>query len=200
MLFQPTLPHRERQYQSFQISRLHDFNPRSRTGSDAVDRHRTVLVFCISTHAPAQGATCCRCSSGSRSRISTHAPAQGATCTFPSLRTRIVFKFQPTLPHRERRLPSRGQTPAWYFNPRSRTGSDQSCSALSIHRPDFNPRSRTGSDSSSSASSISAKISTHAPAQGATRPDLALSIWDGFQPTLPHRERPTTGFRSWRRK
>ena len=101
-------------------------------------------------------------------------------------------RFQPTLPHRERRgaglnrqfavyisthAPAQGATeeaPArtcpWRdFNPRSRTGSDGKRPGQRPGLADFNPRSRTGSDSHATDFSHAQGISTHAPAQGATR-------------------------------
>ena len=55
------------------------------------------------------------------------------------------------------------------FNPRSRTGSD--CGEQVYHKvhQNFNPRSRTGSDTSVRLPGWEEKISTHAPAQGATK-------------------------------
>ena len=86
----------------------------------------------ISTHAPAQGATANLKLAIQVQEISTHAPAQGATdptCFWsrselyfnPRSRTgsdscsgssaEVVSSFQPTLPHRERRLPGRFPRP-----------------------------------------------------------------------------------------
>ena len=77
-----------------------DFNPRSRTGSDSIQKVAAHLHY-ISIHAPAQGATQIPGTSLIPFGISIHAPAQGAT-------------FHT----------SQGIMEKIYFNPRSRTGSD----------------------------------------------------------------------------
>ena len=145
---------------------LQYFNPRSRTGSDKKppqsERGRN-----ISTHAPAQGATCIHLSATSQVEISTHAPAQGATLRILDLSPALNL-FQPTLPHRERRRWA--APPRWppYFNPRSRTGSDAADEILQLIIPAFQPtlphRERRKKFKDSSLDRI-------------------------FQPTLPHRER-----------
>ena len=78
-----------------------DFNPRSREGSDqpSVDAK---LSYAISIHAPAKGATRMYSSPSRWTGISIHAPAKGAT-----------------------RTPVRLCLGRWYFNPRSREGSDR---------------------------------------------------------------------------
>ena len=121
-----------------------NFNPRSRTGSDAVKSGDTE-AFTISTHAPAQGATCVVAAGAGRATISTHAPAQGAT-----------------------KLDRQLAVLAKHFNPRSRTGSDPKMVVAGSWRRYFNPRSRTGSDCLATPAEQSKCISTHAPAQGAT--------------------------------
>ena len=102
---------------------IFDFNPRSREGSDFAYR-AYYAVLSISIHAPARGATSSPSGTASRS-----------------------FRFQSTLPRGERRIfadpcvlppyisihaPARGATGNgkcrsqifYYFNPRSREGSD----------------------------------------------------------------------------
>ncbi len=79
-IFQPTLPHRERLFSTRQrLQKIIYFNPRSRTGSDMTRRTPYPATKAISTHAPAQGAT-----------------------RFPGLFPPFRERFQPTLPHRER--------------------------------------------------------------------------------------------------
>ena len=56
LLFQPTLPHRERRNVPLKVVIKQNFNPRSRTGSDQPQQW-TRTNYGISTHAPAQGAT-----------------------------------------------------------------------------------------------------------------------------------------------
>ncbi len=149
-------------------ARPSDFNPRSRTGSDAPRG-----IF-----------------GGQRRDISIHAPAQGATGR--SVAGGASSLFQSTLPHRERRIryvnishcsgmisihaPAQGATIT--------KNSEEQRKRISIHAPAqgatraagtaacgkkyFNPRSRTGSDS----------------------PLTSPGRWHRrFQSTLPHRER-----------
>ena len=120
--FQSTLPHGERRsVPSRASSATHDFNPRSRMGSDPGVRQGRRRVG-ISIHAPAWGATVpagdYQCGHGFQSTlphgerpnlmslfyatgdISIHAPAWGATAA--PLLTTINWGFQSTLPHGER--------------------------------------------------------------------------------------------------
>ncbi len=103
-------------------------------------------------------------------------------------------RFQPTLPHRERPKNYELTDILTNFNPRSRTGSDLHPKPGSLLHPYFNPRSRTGSDQPAAFPALSAVISTHAPAQGATVLMCRISaLVILFQPTLPHRERRGAG-------
>ena len=142
------------------------FNPRSREGSD----FQIVIAFKrrkISIHAPAKGATP---SSDFRIRfydISIHAPAKGATYYWDN--SQMSVKFQSTLPRRERLDNIALTRLGWYFNPRSREGSDALFPVGGFVFDHFNPRSREGSDLTS----------------------LVIgSQQDVFQSTLPRRERP----------
>ena len=167
-----------------------NFNPRSRMGSDHItDLHRCIHS-CISIHAPAWGATKINRILEIFVSISIHAPAWGATAA-ASLIVSLHPIFQSTLPHGERLpfvlccFPNR-----YYFNPRSRMGSDfYSSSHVPVtllfqstlphgerqrnrnRRLDhfhFNPRSRMGSDLQVSIRYCAWDISIHAPAWGAT--------------------------------
>ena len=111
--------------------------------------------------------------------ISIHAPAKGATVA-GSPQT-LISSFQSTLPRRERQ----GHQDAtggrdFYFNPRSREGSDRPSSARPTRPRHFNPRSREGSD---------------------LRHDVCSAAPHPFQSTLPRRERlrVLTGLRQARR-
>ena len=77
-LFQPTLPHRERRPPASAGETGHDFNPRSRTGSDpALGRGKCELINFnprSRTGSDAAGGE-----EADPAGISTHAPAQGAT-------------------------------------------------------------------------------------------------------------------------
>ena len=76
------------------------FNPRSRKGSDCVEHIASPLMFLISIHAPAKGAT---------RMVKKGSPKKGFQSTLPQ-RERLdstgalywAVKFQSTLPQRER--------------------------------------------------------------------------------------------------
>ena len=99
-LFQSTLPRGERLVSLVVLPVAHDFNPRSREGSDIVDMQEykyinnfnprsregsdniisaSKLLWRISIHAPARGATNNTVRRWDKCRISIHAPARGAT-------------------------------------------------------------------------------------------------------------------------
>ena len=123
----------------------HDFNPRSREGSDIRSCQHTAPTFLFQSTLPRgerqrpaifNANTCPFQSTLPRGErrlssehvrtsklISIHAPARGATEIF----TRIyaAMQFQSTLPRGERRLSFARLTPInSNFNPRSREGSD----------------------------------------------------------------------------
>ena len=80
-----------------------------------------------------------------------------------------LLRFQSTLPRRERQHKPERATGRKDFNPRSREGSDTQEKLLTESEQYFNPRSREGSDSFSRKNSFSIfHISIHAPAKGAT--------------------------------
>ena len=144
-MFQSTLPHGERRREH--CSRGYDpgFNPRSRTGSDAVCL--CVRYWCyISIHAPARGAT------GSR------------------IGGIMVYQFQSTLPHGERRRGSCSEKRGEDFNPRSRTGSDLPREADRGRPMGFQSTLPHG----------------ERPGYGG----IYGRSWKRFQSTLPHGERP----------
>ena len=59
--------------------------------------------------------------------------------------------------------------PPWYFNPRSRVGSDIRVARTGWEHKYFNPRSRVGSDViGGEIIELELEISIHAPAWGAT--------------------------------
>ena len=81
--FQSTLPQRERLYRQTYCRYQHNFNPRSRKGSDEGPLD-DIMDTAISIHAPAKGATSRRCSSGRvkkyfnpRSRKGSDQPSKG---------------------------------------------------------------------------------------------------------------------------
>ena len=94
-----------------------DFNPRSRKGSDQIERMEPTDLM-ISIHAPARGATATPHESKVYPTISIHAPARGAT--YRRMSCALLNQFQSTLPQGERRS---GQV-------KSKVGS-----IISIHAP-----------------------------------------------------------------
>ena len=99
-LFQSALPRGERLPLTRGMLQVHDFNPRSREGSDTIWSD-IVSRTGISIRAPARGATTERSYLLDMDVISIRAPARGAT-----------------------RAISPGQLYCKHFNPRSREGSD----------------------------------------------------------------------------
>ena len=211
MRFQSTLPRRERQ--------------------KAV---ATELDRLISIHAPAKGATLFLSSHAILKSISIHAPAKGATkwiaknpeayafqSTLPRRERRCIYPlviycslFQSTLPRRERRWgKSDAETRVFYFNPRSREGSDgrgkrsldgcgefQSTLPRRERRPaelagitnqfDFNPRSREGSDSVGLVREYYVQDFNPRSREGSDDNDDRFYMCTvEFQSTLPRRER-----------
>ena len=117
MQFQSTLPRRERLNSATCSCSSIYFNPRSREGSDCYRAFISPHAR-ISIHAPAKGATLCFLVCDLIIIISIHAPAKGATLCDP---IKQKWKF--------------------YFNPRSREGSDAASIGIepqiviSIHAP-----------------------------------------------------------------
>ena len=143
----------------------------------------------ISIHAPAKGATLKSGSSNAREIYFNPRSREGSDLS-ASLPACASTAFQSTLPRRERPPRSWLHAPAIDFNPRSREGSDLVTSlygyvrSISIHAPAKGAtpvlpalRQRTG-------------ISIHAPAKGATLDSSIIASMQGFQSTLPRRERP----------
>ena len=118
-----------------------------------------------------------------------------------------IFRFQSTLPRRERRagrkaglydlafqstLPRRERLPRTglpdygdYFNPRSREGSDSDNREMCSSCADFNPRSREGSDLLIDLPSKITVISIHAPAKGATLIGVKTHLFTGISIHAP---------------
>ena len=174
--------------------RVASFNPRPRTGGDAIQ---------------------CAASAG-RQRVSIHAPARGATSAADQHRG-MSGVFQSTPPHGGRPSAVPLRSIARRFNPRPRTGGDirplervAAPSRVSIHAP------ARGATVEPLAMSLSARVSIHAPARGATdrMPELRIAVrvsihapargattaadryrrrQSEFQSTPPHGGRPATG-------
>ena len=121
--------------------------------------------------------------------ISIHAPKPGATAARePAHR---IWRFQSTLPSRERQLIVLNLSiTSGNFNPRSQAGSDLRCSGFRFLQIYFNPRSQAGSDLYLCFfTSMITGISIHAPKPGATSALLPYTLSSLFQSTLPSRER-----------
>ena len=106
--FQSALPRGERRATSVCVGGYMDFNPRSREGSDSSYLSNPDRMI-ISIRAPARGATRVMTVAPRQSEISIRAPARGAT------------HWQMVL-----------ESTSWYFNPRSREGSDNTHSPSSL--------------------------------------------------------------------
>ena len=166
MIFQSTLPRRERQVSESYGATLRsisihapakgatitvvvllsvfvDFNPRSREGSDKCSTSN-FIARCHFNPRSREGSDPIEDNTMSISLISIHAPAKGATITLPQ--KKWSTEFQSTLPRRER-----------LFSPHPQT---HVC-----------------------------EISIHAPAKGATFILVKFSPFLKFQSTLPRRER-----------
>ena len=117
--FQSTLPRGERLSPASILLRIFVFQSTLPRGERQYNFTRKGNIYGISIHAPARGATFCRCFLQLFSSISIHAPARGATIP-------LLFLFFPSM----------------HFNPRSREGSDLALSGryiimrdISIHAP-----------------------------------------------------------------
>ena len=99
--------------------------------------------------------------------ISIHTPTKGATGDKQEL-YEDVYKFQSTLPRRERPCNRFATFFLQYFNPHSHEGSDRHTLQDDKLRQNFNPHSHEGSDSVAS---------------------MSFASFPVFQSTLPRRER-----------
>ena len=77
----------------------------------------------------------------------------------------------------------------FYFNPRSREGSDKGARTLDTLIKNFNPRSREGSDVSVQIVILQLKISIHAPARERPWCMNSMMLLTLFQSALPRGER-----------
>ena len=188
IVFQSTLPRRERRSSLCSGRGTRHFNPRSREGSDSQPCRLCVPCRDFNPRSR-EGSDTKRAGSNGKIIISIHAPAKGATRW--ARRSKRYERFQSTLPRRERRCIAGRCRGSCYFNPRSREGSDvidaidpsadlvfQSTLPRRERRSpgksggwmssDFNPRSREGSDQVVHFGRPHDRISIHAPAKGAT--------------------------------
>ena len=125
------------------------------------------ILKSISIHAPAKGATKWIAKNPEAYAFQSTLPRRERRCIYPL----VIYcsLFQSTLPRRERRWgKSDAETRVFYFNPRSREGSDSVGLVREYYVQDFNPRSREGSDDND---------------------DRFYMCTVEFQSTLPRRER-----------
>ena len=187
------------------------FNPRSRTGSDTGGgSHKCDCIGLQSTlpHgerlALAQKTLPAVWLQSTLPHGERHVPPDVSDCTsllqstlpHGERRPWIMFcphsqgRLQSTLPHGERPWVNLPALALHRFNPRSRTGSDGTCTPKPQRPGRFNPRSRTGSDDEVDKYEATNAASIHAPARGATPEYLATPRASVLQSTLPHGERP----------
>ena len=198
-LFQSTRPHGARRAASKSANACRCFNPRARTGRDAIE-DGVLIDVSVSIHAPARGAT----------------KGEGAF--------QLDMVFQSTRPHGARPIRQADSIRLQCFNPRARTGRDERGRSaplgvkVSIHAPargatesaswqliltvfqstrphgarpfaqrrpssvrGFNPRARTGRDAGLFCLRFPFGVSIHAPARGATQainPQGALNCFN----------------------
>ena len=123
----------------------HNFNPRSREGSDSLAVVQVIISALISIHAPARGATSFNSSPTSSISISIHAPARGATRACCRRCYVSIISIH---------APARGATHG--------VPPDRAILRISIHAP------ARGATEGECYDDKRAKISIHAPARGAT--------------------------------
>ena len=167
VLFQSTLPRRERRQTVIQIKCIHSFNPRSREGSDLL-LHFSQSMYSGFNPRSREGSDYDGYRAVLHKGVSIHAPAKGATMT--GIVQYSTKEFQSTLPRRERRCTN--------LNFRH-------CFHVSIHAP------AKGATLILLLIDLPSCVSIHAPAKGATASGLQDSVGIKlFQSTLPRRERP----------
>ncbi len=103
------------------------------------------LVFFISIHAPARGATLLNPYRSARTTNFNPRSREGSDRPHPCSRT-FHFYFNPRSREGSDQFPFGFLTEVHDFNPRSREGSDGSFFCFGCEAKDFNPRSREGSD------------------------------------------------------
>ena len=122
-LFQSTLPRGERPAPPVATIIIETFQSTLPRGERLHSHPEVMPPVPISIHAPARGATLFLCRKVSWGRISIHAPARGATDIVD--KSSDTETFQSTLPRGERlSIYTSLVYSVFYFNPRSREGSD----------------------------------------------------------------------------
>ena len=131
-------------------------------------RNANCIIYVISIHAPAKGATYLKAEYLLAIKISIHAPAKGATC-FAVCIMLYSNKFQSTHPRRVRPGILLIILSAEYFNPRTREGCDQlPFLPLQQQRQFQSTHPRRVRHGGLHYYNLQCSISIHAPAKGAT--------------------------------
>ena len=184
------------------------FNSRARVGRDRrLASHTHARV--VSTHAPAWGATCSlhisllvkmfqltrprgarlllHPNDVQRLNVSTHAPAWGATlATLVVVTDGAVSTHAPAWGATSRVLPQANIVVS--FNSRARVGRDPSAQWTQLLLHGFNSRARVGRDCWKTLVLVQIRVSTHAPAWGATS-----SPFQNFRERLSFNSRARVG-------
>ena len=190
IIFQSTLPRRERHTIKAPSKRKLYFNPHSREGSDLSGLWHGRSSYYFNPRSREGSDDFPLWYARYTSKISIHAPAKGATYTFAYLFFLAIYfnprsregsdelvvllakgmlNFNPRSREGSDRRYQKTGCAAENFNPRSREGSDFLLKIRCPEHSDFNPRSREGSDRTDSSNRCCERcISIHAPAKGAT--------------------------------
>ena len=121
-LFQSTLPRRERLNSVKEFFMVKNFNPRSRVGSDGQAKFLPMCFQIFQSTLPRRERRTVRLLTWSRDRFQSTLPRRERP--FALVLVRSTFGFQSTLPRRERLFCCSISSSCFYFNPRSRVGSD----------------------------------------------------------------------------
>ena len=126
--------------------RVHNFNPRSREGSDPSVRFRNLKAFRFQSTLPRRERLNSNSTPNPCTKFQSTLPRRERLRAF--LQSRNPHTFQSTLPRRERHNSNWCRCSYINFNPRSREGSDVDSKTGVCGKDHFNPRSREGSDNS----------------------------------------------------
>ncbi len=121
--------------------------------------------------------------------ISIHTPTKGATGDKQEL-YEDVYKFQSTLPRRERPCNRFSTFFLQYFNPHSHEGSDASFTIAFSFCVNFNPHSHEGSDRHTlQDDKLRQNFNPHSHEGSDSVASMSFASFPVFQSTLPRRER-----------